>query len=621
MRKTKSSMTSLDAKVMSKELKSLTGSYAEKAYGGNPFSIRFNTQTSKRELLLMDGLFLALSDRIERNGGTEIGEFAGAVRRKFDNSRVLSVTQNGFDRIIRIAFSRPEGSEMIFELLGKGNVLIVENGMITAAMRTDRRGNFEAKPGRKYEAPSQRFNPIDSSDEQLKELLRSSRGDTVRTLATIAGLGPDLAEEVCERTSIERERRPSDLSDDEIGAINRTIMDIVSSALERPDPVVYYKGEAAVQFTPVPFRIFSSLDARKYDSLSSAIIGFIRDRKIEAVNADEERYARLIRRQQEQIERFRADRDAARAFASSIYEDYPAFEKMIQSIRKGKETAFSYRKTSGGKVAISVGTGEIEIDPSMEPNTIASMIYDGAKEIERKLRRAEEALAEIIRNKPEAVPEARKIVIKKAIRRFWFEQYRWFVSSEGCLIVGGRDAKTNDRLVSKHLSPGDRYAHADIYGAPSVVVKWKEGATEKTLEEACTFAVCFSRAWNSKIGAASAYWVMPEQVSKTPQTGEFLPRGAFVIRGRRNYFNKLKLELVLGKITYEGETRLVCAPESAMSQNSTFYVRVIPGNRTKENLAAELADKLDVGRDEIVSVLPPGTSDIAGAPITHQTKE
>ncbi|MBU0623454.1 MAG: DUF814 domain-containing protein, partial [Candidatus Thermoplasmatota archaeon] len=50
------------------------------------------------------------------------------------------------------------------------------------------------------------------------------------------------------------------------------------------------------------------------------------------------------------------------------------------------------------------------------------------------------------------------------------------------------------------LEAGDRYANADIHGAPSVVVKMKGDITEKTLYEACEFAVATSKAWNAKIG-------------------------------------------------------------------------------------------------------------------------
>src|SRR5207244_11068562 len=117
----------------------------------------------------------------------------------------------------------------------------------------------------------------------------------------------------------------------------------------------------------------------------------------------------------------------------------------------------------------------------------------------------------------------------------WFEAYRWTISSACHLIRGGRDARTNDQLVKKHLKEGDRYAHADVHGAPSTVIKDGAKANDVTLREACEFALAYSKAWSSGLSSGSAYWVLPEQVSKQAESGEFLPRGAFVIREQRKY--------------------------------------------------------------------------------------
>jgi hypothetical protein len=41
----------------------------------------------------------------------------------------------------------------------------------------------------------------------------------------------------------------------------------------------------------------------------------------------------------------------------------------------------------------------------------------------------------------------------------------------------------------------------------------------------------------------NAYWVWGDQVSKTPQSGEYLVTGSFMIRGKKNYINPARLEL------------------------------------------------------------------------------
>src|SRR2546422_356839 len=165
----------------------------------------------------------------------------------------------------------------------------------------------------------------------------------------------------------------------------------------------------------------------------------------------------------------------------------------------------------------------------------------------------------------------------KSTKAMWFEAYRWTISSEGFLILGGRDARTNDQLVKKHLKEGDRYAHADVHGAPSTVAKDGAGATEVTLREACEFALAYSKAWSAGLASGSAYWVLPEQVSKQAESGEFLPRGAFIIRGKRNYFHDLPVRIAIGEVEVEGHRKIMGGPVTAVAAKSTRYVVLAPG--------------------------------------------
>lgn len=35
-----------------------------------------------------------------------------------------------------------------------------------------------------------------------------------------------------------------------------------------------------------------------------------------------------------------------------------------------------------------------------------------------------------------------------------FEKFRWFISSENYLVIGGRDQQQNELIVKRHLTPG-----------------------------------------------------------------------------------------------------------------------------------------------------------------------
>ena len=180
----------------------------------------------------------------------------------------------------------------------------------------------------------------------------------------------------------------------------------------------------------------------------------------------------------------------------------------------------------------------------------------------------------------------------------------------GRLVIAGKDAHTNDNIVKKHLKDNDVYAHADLHGAPSTILKDGLSATNEDLREACIYALAQSKGWVAALTDGSAYWVYTDQVSKTPQAGEFVPRGAFIIRGKRNYEYHLPMELAVGEIMYENNRKVMCAPLESMKRLSQKYFVIKPGRGKAGKTAAQMAKELQVPEEEVSRILPPGDSEI-----------
>ena len=137
---------------------------------------------------------------------------------------------------------------------------------------------------------------------------------------------------------------------------------------------------------------------------------------------------------------------------------------------------------------------------------------------------------------------------------YWFEKFHWFISSQNYIIVSGNDAQQNEIIVKRYMRKGDVYVHADVHGAASTVIKNPSGAPVPlvTLEEAGQMCICRSQAWNNKL-ITNAYWVHPDQVSKTAPTGMYLSTGSFMIRGKKNFLSPAKLEMGLVLLFKLGE--------------------------------------------------------------------
>jgi hypothetical protein len=166
--------------------------------------------------------------------------------------------------------------------------------------------------------------------------------------------------------------------------------------------------------------------------------------------------------------------------------------------------------------------------------------------------------------------------------------------------------------------------HADVHGASSCIIKCPHSALPgpRTLEEAGSFAVCRSSAWDSKT-AVGAWWVEADQVSKTAPAGEYLTTGAFMIRGKKNFIPTQPLALGAGFLfvresnaTNAWEARLgsIASQAPSVAASDALAESVFEGvSDTEANASdAEDNDAASVGED---------VPDVTSADATQQDLE
>jgi predicted ribosome quality control (RQC) complex YloA/Tae2 family protein len=192
---------------------------------------------------------------------------------------------------------------------------------------------------------------------------------------------------------------------------------------------------------------------------------------------------------------------------------------------------------------------KIDLDLALSAQANIQKYFEIKKKTQTKEYRTKDKANEAIK---QAEDQARKALVKtrneqklKTTRKpFWFEKYDWFISSENYLIISGQNAQQNEEIVKTYLDKKDIYVHSEMAGSASCIVKNPslEEISPLTLSEVGTWSICHCKAWDAKI-VTSAYWVWGDQVSKTPQSGEYLVQGSFMIRGKKNYLHPQRLEL------------------------------------------------------------------------------
>ena len=181
-------------------------------------------------------------------------------------------------------------------------------------------------------------------------------------------------------------------------------------------------------------------------------------------------------------------------------------------------------------------------------------------------------------------------------------KYRWFYTSSGKLVVGGKNAGQNDELMKKIINSNQNYfvMHTSHPGSPfSVLMEDIEKISKKDLRECAIFTGCFSRAWKEKKKKTEVHLFNSKNI--------FKKRGMKVgTWGVSEKISEMKIDLKLALIKQKKVYRAV--PEIS-AKKSEILLKVCPGKIDKvkslDKFKKELKDE-DLDRDEILSALPAG---------------
>ncbi len=251
----------------------------------------------------------------------------------------------------------------------------------------------------------------------------------------------------------------------------------------------------------------------------------------------------------------------------------------------------------------------LDLGKSVEEN--AEVYFNKAKKARKKIEGAKEALAESLskydklKKKNDALEE-QKEKTKRRVKKEWYEKFRWFFSSEGFLVIGGRDATTNEIVIKKHTDKNDLVFHTDMAGSPFFVIKSENKKIgEKAINETADATCTFSKAWKLGLGNSSVFYVKPEQVSKEAQPGEYLTKGAFMIYGKTKYVEN-KVNLAIGN--YKG--RIMAGPLNAVKKYCRKVIILKQGRRKVSEIAKFVQKRIGGELDEIIRSLPAGGFEI-----------
>lgn len=640
-------MTSLDLKFLLNELRNLNGGRIDKVYQkGKMIRLQVYIQTGGAFELFYEPNKIFVTD-YKRTAPKYPEGFCMFLRKNLANQKIVDFRQRDFDRIIEM---ETEKNILIFEVFSKGNVILCDKSYnIMMPLEVQLWKDRQIIPKRKYVYPPAVKNPFTIKMPELKNLLYSSPKELVKFLATDLSLSGLYAEEICLRTGINKIKSTKDLNDNEI----LNLFETIHSLLKEFEPQLILEDEIPIDVVPFDMKFYEEKTSRRVTTFSHALDEFFSEKEATAEEMKiEKKYDEKMQKiqqialeQKEAIEKWKKIEEESKRRGDFIYNNFDLIQKIISDIENHKQQGMKWdeikKKIKHAEINESKGIFvlksdglDIEINFRKTPQENANRYFEESKWAKKKLGATKESLErttkEIEELSKEEIPETEEKPMKVKKRGKWYSKFHWMISTEGFIIVGGRNATQNELLFKKHVEPDDIVLHADIVGAPLTIIK-AEGRkiSPLAIREASEVAAAYSSAWKAGLPAVDVYWIKPEQVSKSAPAGEFLPKGAFMIRGTKNYLKKTELKLAIGvKIEKKDdmkEAALISGNVQSVGRQTKYFVTVIPGALDENELAKQIKLKLvqkalpddirlieEINTDDIKKRIPTGNGSIVG---------
>ncbi|MBN2102388.1 MAG: NFACT family protein [Candidatus Aenigmarchaeota archaeon] len=655
----KHEMTALDIYYLVRELKEvLEGGFFRKIYQWRlddgfqfifeiyaPKASRTGSKTSTARLFV-DKSHIFLTTKKAEAPVQPLG-FCQLLRKKLIGAKIRNIEQNEFNRIIEI---KMDDYYLIIENFHQGNVIFCDSGeKIIMPLYHQTWKDRTIRPNHAYEYPPSDSNPLTISKEDFIKQAKSSDKKIVVFMSVNMGFGSVYANEILK--DFDSDKNAKEFSEKELSVL---FLSMKKFGMMKMNPSIYPDFVS-------PFPIGERIPKRT-ETFSEALDSYFTPRLVDTVEkkeqkiqkSEKDRIQRIVKSQEEAIESMHGKGVSSKEIGEIIYENYQFINNTIHQLLGARDSGLSWNeikeklKSSGTEMAKSIIkidekkglltleiTGKrFDIDYKQPLDKSATKYFETSKKMKVKITSAKDALEKSRKRLQDTEREGQRKsekvrqneLLKKRQKSRWFDNFRWFVTSDGFTVVAGKDAETNEMLIKSHTQSDDFVLHSDIQGAAFAVIK-SEGRkiSDAAKKEAAVFAAVQSKAWSRGLGTVDVYGIMPKQVIKASPDGINLPKGSFYIEGEREWFHSTRLELALGfwENPETGRKEAISGPLQSVKARTKYYVLIRPGSTDAAELTKQIKGIIvpkakpedrkwidSVNTEEIRRLIPGGAGDI-----------
>ena len=558
-------------------------------------------------------------------------QYIMSLRKFLKNRKILSISQHNFDRIVIFELYNPETEpwRFVIELFNKGNFLFIDDkNLLKIAKKYRKFKDRDVLAGKEFSFPQSRgIDFLRINKEEFEEIIKISDNEIVRILARNINIAGLYSEEICYRAKIDKFLIGKDLTEEDIDKLFKSLKALRNQLLFGKINGHIVKDNNGTELAVLPFelKMFNSYSIRFFDSYNDAVDEFYskidseliilpNDQKINQQMAAQEK---ILKNQMEYLEELKIKKVKYYEHGDFIYANFSSFEKLLGVILDAKDKKYGWKDidlklkeakkndldgtkffekiiAASKELVVNINGERVNFDLRKSLGENANKIYARGKKAEKKIKGTIPAIKKTeqkikkLKLEKESIDVAINYLIKRPKKK-WYEKFRWFKSSDGFLVIGGRDASSNEIVFKKYLEENDLVFHTSIPGSPLTIVKnpEKKEIPKSTIDEAATFVASYSRAWKENWGVVDVFFVSPAQISKSPPSGEFLPKGSFMISGKKNIIKNARTELALGLELLEMENnredgtkilypKLIYGPKTAVVKQVSEMIIIAP---------------------------------------------
>lgn len=337
-------ITALELGLVIKELKDkVVGSYLKKFYDLGGDSFRFSFHTSEGNFVIFCNLLLTLNETtfVEESGAAT--NFAVAVRKRVEDSKVIDFYQHESDRIAIMEIQgRGIRHKIIMEMFGRGNLIVVDEGnTVELAYKLISYKDREVKPKLSYVIPKSESARIEDLDAEKVELILNrvagSGNKTISELSKYLNIGPIYLEDTIVSAGLNpKERLPTAKT----GALRDAIM-VFLEKIKAPTPVIYLKDGIVVDYAVLLLRKYDGLEHEACASISEMLdranLAGRSSTKNDSVINDTGEIDSVIAKQKDLIKQFNDDSVAYAQMGKAIFQRMGEINALIMRINEKKK--------------------------------------------------------------------------------------------------------------------------------------------------------------------------------------------------------------------------------------------------------------------------------------------